>query len=128
MLDGGKSMAGLCALSHYYKLWGDIESIRDFDVCFSVDTGWNTVEEHIPVLYYIKSHYKNAKILTILLEDNTMEMIREHSDLWEQLQECSDIILYNSFPYSNFAHGKWPMCLIESACWPQKISTSCTLT
>ena len=73
-------MAGLCALSHYYKLWGDIESIRDFDVCFSVDTGWNTVEEHIPVLYYIKSHYKNAKILTILLEDNTMEMIREHSD------------------------------------------------
>ena len=33
-----------------------------------------------------------------------------------------------TFNNSNFAHGKWPMCLIESACWPQKISTSCTLT
>ena len=35
---------------------------------------------------------------------------------------------YEHVVYSNFAHGKWPMCLIESACWPQKISTSCTLT
>ena len=70
-----------------------------YDVLFLVDDGWNTIEEHIPVLYYIKKHFPEKRILTFLLTRHTMEMISQHPGIWHQVQDVSDTIIYNGFPY-----------------------------
>lgn len=90
--------AKLFPLQRYYKKLGNYEG-DTFDVCFALDRGWNTLNEHIPVLYYIREHFPERHILSLVLENNTVEMIQEHPEKWERLKEVSDVIIYNDFSY-----------------------------
>lgn len=63
----------LYPLDNYIKVakW-DIKN--DVDLCFILDTGWNTLDEFVPLLTWINENMPEKRVLSILIETNSGEM------------------------------------------------------
>ena len=79
-------------LFNYFK-WEKRTDDTCFELCFVLDAGWNTLQEFLPVLVWLKEKHEDVRILTVAIENNFEEMSILEKKLWEALKEYSDAIL-----------------------------------
>ena len=85
----------LYPLDNYIKVakW-DIKN--DVDLCFILDTGWNTLDEFVPLLTWINENMPEKRVLSILIETNSGEMQDIHRKDYETLLSLSAGVIKNN--------------------------------
>lgn len=86
----------LYPLDNYIKVakW-DIKN--DVDLCFILDTGWNTLDEFVPLLTWINENMPEKRVLSILIETNSGEMQDIHRKDYETLLSLSAGVIKNNW-------------------------------
>ena len=83
-------------LKSYFK-WAKQSSVKAYDVCFLVGTGWHSVHEQIPIMVWLKEKCDNVSVLTVVPEDNGLEVSNYAKDTFAILMKYSDAVIIQNW-------------------------------
>lgn len=70
---------------------------EDVNILFVMNHCWNLADAYLPVLVWLKEHYKNIKIIGVLYGMNAGINMKKEKFLWKNMKEIMDCIIVNDY-------------------------------